>query len=372
MIRRYERYVFFHLLWPVLLITCSLTGIIWLTQILRFIDFILNRGLGLSEFFYLTGLMLPALLLVILPIALGIAVIYTINRLTADSELIVLHAVGVSKLQLLRPILTMSALCTLLCYVLALYLMPLANTRFQDIRALFRDKYASVLLEEEVFNSPVDGMTVFVRQRDDHNTLRGVLLHDNRKSNEVVTLTAETGRIEQTATGPRFFLSHGVRQTLKDGRVSWLSFDNYSLDVAFYANSPTRRRTPDERTLTELFDTRNLNEKDARTMRAEGHYRLSWPAFNLVLPLTALAVLFSGYFSRRGQWRRTAGATLAMTAVVLVYFALRSLGIKYEAVQPLLYVLVVAACGMSLRVIALETFLRWPTFSLPKRQHRGG
>jgi lipopolysaccharide export system permease protein len=365
MIRQYERYIFFHLLGPLLLITLSLTGIIWLTQVLRFIDFMLNRGLAFSDFCYLTGLMFPALLLVIMPISLGIAVVYTINRLTADSELIVLYAVGISKLQLVRPILFMGCICLLICYVLSLYLMPVANTKFQDIRTFFRDKYASVLLEEEVFNSPVDGMTVFIRQRDADNTLHNILLHDNRNPKETVTLIADRGTIEQTASGPRFYLTHGVRQTLRDGRVSWLSFDNYAIDVAFYAKNVERKYKPEERTFAELLNVDGLNEKERRTYRAEAHYRLTWPLFNLMMPLTAMAALFSGSFNRRGQWKRTVVTTLILTGILLLYFALRSMGIRYAGVQPMLYVMILALCTASLHIIARERRIGFSWFSKP-------
>ena len=83
-----------HMLWPTVIVTASLTAIVWLTQILKFLDFMLSRGLSLGDFLYLTGLMLPSLLLILIPIALGIAVIYTYNRLMVESELIVLNAVG--------------------------------------------------------------------------------------------------------------------------------------------------------------------------------------------------------------------------------------------------------------------------------------
>ena len=60
---RYILYLIQHLAWPTLVITASLTGIIWLTQALRFIDFMISRGLSAGDFMYLTGLMVPSLLL---------------------------------------------------------------------------------------------------------------------------------------------------------------------------------------------------------------------------------------------------------------------------------------------------------------------
>ena len=130
--QRYLKYLVGHLTWPTILITASLTGIIWLTQMLRFVDFMLNRGLSLSDFLYLTGLMLPSLLLILIPVALCIAVIYTYNKLTGDSELIVFNAVGISKMQLALPALYVGAVCALTCFILSFYLMPVATQQFRD------------------------------------------------------------------------------------------------------------------------------------------------------------------------------------------------------------------------------------------------
>ncbi len=92
-------------------------------------------------------LMLPSLLMIIIPIALCIAVIFTYNRLTGDSELIVLHAVGVSKIQLAKPVLTMGVICALVCYALSLYLIdalalidPNSPTYAADVMTLWPDE----------------------------------------------------------------------------------------------------------------------------------------------------------------------------------------------------------------------------------------
>lgn len=334
--RQYERYLLMHLLLPCVLVTVSLTGIIWLTQVMRFIDFMLNRGLGILDFLYLTGLMLPNLLLILIPIALGIAVIYTYNRLTGESELIVLNAVGVSKMQLAKPALMVGLTAMAICYALALYFMPISNQKFRDIRTFFRDKYASVLLEEEVFNTPIDGLTVFVRERQGDD-LKGILLHDNRNRDGIITMLAQSGRMEQSETGPRFNLQNGVRQQMQDGRVSWLSFDNYTLDIAFYAADIQRKRDPDERQLGELLAGNPDNPREDAALKAEAHQRLTWPLLAVALPMLALAFLFSGEFNRRGQWKRIVMASLAIIGVAMIYFGTRSMIVKQPWVTPLLY-----------------------------------
>ncbi len=328
-----------HLFWPTVLITVSLTSIVWLTQILKFLDFMLSRGLSFGDFMYLTGLMLPSLLLMLVPISLCLAVIYTYNKLTVESELIVLNAVGVSKWQMTKPVLLLGFICTVFCYVLSLYLMPIANSQFRDSRSLFRDKYASVLLEEQVFNNPMDGVTVFVRERDEKNNLYGILLQDSRDPKQNITMLADHGRMEQTPSGPRFYLQHGIRQMLKDGRVSWLAFDDYAIDIAFYGKDTQRKQDPDERTIGQLFDPTGLTDKQQAAYRAEGHHRIIWPCFAMVLPLFALATLMSSEFNRRGQWRRMVVAVVGMLLLVLLYFAVRNMTNKYTAITPGMYLI---------------------------------
>lgn len=340
-----------HLLWPTVVITASLTAIVWLTQILKFLDFMLSRGLSIADFMFLSGLMLPQLLLILMPIALGIAVIYTYNRLTAESELIVLNAVGISKWQLAKPAIVLGLFCTLACYALGLALMPKANAKFQDIRTFFRDKYASVLLQEEVFNNPIDGVTVYVRARDEANNLSGVMMHDSRDPNQRITMIADSGRMEQTTSGPRFYLKNGIRQQWRAGKVSWLAFDDYAIDIAFYGKQVSRKRSPSERTILQLFDREGLNDKQASAYRAEAHQRLTWPILSLALPLLSLAVLFSSEFNRRGQLKRILAAAFGMALLLLVYFACRSISVKQSWVSGMLYLIVVGAVGMSIEAL---------------------
>ncbi len=349
--RQYERYLFMHLLLPAVLVTAALTGIIWLTQMMRFIHYILNRGLTIGDFLYLTGLMLPSLLLVLLPISLGIAVIYTYNRLTADSELVVLNAVGVSKLQLARPVLVLGGGAMVLCYVLSLFVMPLANQKFSDLRTFFRDKYASVLLEEEVFNTPVDGITVFVRERDNKGILHGILLHDNRDVYAPVTMMAERGRLEQTDHGPRFYLEKGVRQQVEHSRISWLSFDDYALDIAFYSEKTEREREPSELYLSDLLKGDTKNDKNNRAMHAEVQQRLGWPLLALIIPLLALATLSTGEFNRRGQWKRIVHAAISVAGVVLGFFTLRSFVTENPVMTPVIYLFCIAALVLSFQML---------------------
>lgn len=367
---RYTLYIMQHLAWPTLVITAGLTGIIWLTQALRFIDFMLSRGISAASFLYLTGLMVPSLLMIILPVALLLSVLYVYNRLIGDSELVVFSAVGLSRMQLATPAIYVALICMCLTYVISLFIMPIANQRFRDIRTYFRDQYASVLLQEDVFNTPIDGLTVFVRSREGQGQMRGILIQDNRDPRHVITMMAEQGKLVQTKTGPRFYLKNGQRQELTNpqGRLSWLSFADYALDIGFYANAAKRTRGADERTIATLFDYQDAPAADIPALRAEAHQRITWPLYTMALPLFALAALLSSEFNRRGQWKRIVFSGICAVGIVLIAFSLRNLAVKQPFAIIFMYLCSLGTIVGALLILRANRFIALPKFASSQPQ----
>src|SRR5690606_17282305 len=128
------------------------------------------------------------------------------------SELVVMQAAGLSRWRLSLPALQVAALVALIGYLVAFYLQPVSYRQFREMQAYLRNNYVSILLQEGVFSNPVDGLTVFIRDRDEDNILHGILVHDNRQPEGSITMMAEEGRLVETTQGPRFLLENGNRQ----------------------------------------------------------------------------------------------------------------------------------------------------------------
>ena len=93
-----DRYIFRTTLASFAVVLVSLTGVIWITQALRGIDLMTSQGQTVATFLGLTSLVIPALVLIIAPIALMIAISHTLNKLATDSEIIVMNAAGIEKI----------------------------------------------------------------------------------------------------------------------------------------------------------------------------------------------------------------------------------------------------------------------------------
>ena len=355
--KRIDRYILRQLFTATLLVAVTLTGVVWLTQSLRFVEMIINRGLSAPLFVYFTMLLLPTFLGVILPIALFIAVLFVYNRLTTDSELVVLRAGGCSHLFLARPAILLAGVITLVCYGFTLYGIPASFREFKDLQYTLRDSYPTVLLQEGVFSNVMKGVTVYVRSRSDDGELAGIIVHDARNPERPVTMMAERGALVSTADGPRFLMEQGNRQEIDHaaGQLSTLHFDSYALDLSqFVQRDDNPWLEANERYLHELFEpgTSPDDLNNADQFLAEAHDRLVSPLYSLAFAMIALATMMSGQFHRRGYgWRVSAG----LAAGVLVRLAgvgLTNIAAKAPTLIPLMYLNVAAAIGVSIYLLA--------------------
>ncbi|MBM3556572.1 MAG: LPS export ABC transporter permease LptF [Alphaproteobacteria bacterium] len=350
------RYILRQTLGPFLFVTLALTAVVWLTQSLRFVEMIVNRGLSAGSFVYLTLLLLPTFLSVILPIALFVSLLYAYHRLDVDSEIVVMRAAGLSPWTLARPALLLGGATTLLAYAIALYLMPAGFRAFKELQFDIRGDFASVMIQEGAFNTVGEGLTVYVRSREPNGELLGILVHDTRQAKRPITMMAEKGLVVRTSEGPRFILAEGNRQQVDSdgGQLSLLYFDRYSLDLSAYADQTVSRwREPGERYLHELFSPTGGHDdvKNAGRLRAEAHKRLTSPLYVMVFALLAVAAVLAGDFNRRNRWTRLVWAVAAGVLVQTIAIGLPTLAGTRGAMLPLLYVAVLALIGLGVWLI---------------------
>ncbi|MEZ5667152.1 MAG: LPS export ABC transporter permease LptF [Alphaproteobacteria bacterium] len=340
-VRSTTLYVLRQLLVYVVLITSALTFAVWLTQSLRFVDLIVNRGLTIGAFLYFVLLLLPSLLAAVLPVALFVAALFVYNRMLADNELVVLRAVGFSNLALSRPVLIFAGVLAVALLLINAYLVSASYRAFKDMQYTLRNEVAAIL-QEGMFNSVDDGITVYVRARDTEGELYGIFLHDGRDPARRVTAMAERGALVMTEEGARVLMVNGTRQELdpQTGQLSTLVFDQYTMDLGVIGEAVEDRfREPTERDLPDLFaDPRNESEAFyLNEFRAEGHARISAAIYALTFPMIGLAFLFAGEFSRRSRMWRLVAAGVAVIVIKAGEIGWQSLARSDPMAVPMLY-----------------------------------
>jgi len=341
------RYVLRQLAVGMLFVSVALTAILWLTQSLRFIEMIVNKGLSVLTFLELTLLLMPGFLVVILPVSLFAVVLFTYNRLIADRELVVLRAAGLSHVAIARPALLLAMVMVMLGYLLTCWLIPLTVRDFRQMQWTIRNDIGTVLLQEGTFNKFGDGLTIYVRSRTPDGALTGILVHDQRNPRRPVTMMAERGALVMTPNGPRVLMVNGNRQELPPGtgQLSQLYFDSYTVDFNTAKAARTdRARDARERGIVELLDIDEgeVGPNEYRRFRVELHGRLSSPLYALGFTLIACAVLLTSGFDRRGQLRSILIAVGTMVGVQAMALGVSNLATGNLAFVPAIYLVALA------------------------------
>ncbi len=355
----YEQYLIGRMMMPFLVITMAITGIAWLSQSLKFIDFIVNKGLNVGAFFYLSMLLLPSLLWIIVPAGTFIAVIYAYNKLYADSELVIFRSTGVDNKGLMRPALIFCLLTTLISYAISMYMLPASYRAFKDMQIHIRNNYASVLLQPGVFVNPTAGLTVYVKEKDALGALKGLIVHDSRNKSKRYTVTAQEAILEETPKGPVFVLRNGSHQeyNTKTGQFNLLYFDSYNLELDIFNQEMIQRRWREapELYMHELFFSDNPQEKERLKQISEGHYRITWPLYNTLLTLIALIPFTKGQFSRRGNTKRILRTSILAIGIIILALSLKNVTAKNIYLNGLAYALALGGIFFFYKYLASDS-----------------
>jgi lipopolysaccharide export system permease protein len=345
---RLSTYVLKQLLGPTALFALLLTAVIWLTQSLRLLDLVINRGQSAPTFLYLSILVLPSLLVLILPIAFFSGALYGLSRLNADSELVVMGAAGFSRSQLAIPVFIAAAIVMASTYLCALYFMPAGQRAMEDKVLDIRADVGAALLNEGEFNTPAKGLTVFIRALNSDGQINGVLVHDNRNAARPTTYLAERGVLAQTRGGARLIMFDGtVEQSAARGaQLSVLKFKSYVFDLDQFASPrATPLRATSERYLGELLwpaSSSRLTPAIRSAFLAEAHNRLSAPLYCIAFALIALAAVVRGRRTRGAHFLRLTTACVAVAALRIAGYGVQGLAGRHPVLDALFYAIPIA------------------------------
>ena len=345
---RLALYIFRNSLTAFLFTSVVVTFVVLFVQSFKLLSFVIDNSGTMFVFFKLMSLMLPAFLPLLLPLSLGIGVLFVYHKFAIDSELVVMRAAGVDPWRLMRPALALAGLVVLFGYILTLWITPTANRELVALQYKVKSNYSVALVKAGTFNDLAEGLTFYVRARGKNGELQDILIHDVRKPETPVTIMAESGQFTATEGEPQIIVFHGKRQELDkaSGHLSQLDFDRYVLDLQMLRSTTNDRiADPRELSMTDLLNpptdaTRRRGALDVYT--AELHQRLSTPLLALSYTLIALTTVLAGAFNRRGMTPRILMAAAAIVAVQATTLSLGSLISKQSVMIPLLYVAVLA------------------------------
>ncbi|MFB6449476.1 LPS export ABC transporter permease LptF [Bradyrhizobium tunisiense] len=351
-----DKYIFRTTLASFALILVSLTGVIWITQALRGIDLMTSQGQTILTFLGITSLVVPALVLIISPIALMIAISHTLNKLATDSEIIVMNAAGFSPIRLFLPFLYATCVVSLLVAFIAAYLAPDGMRRIKQWDAEITADVLTNILQPGRFARLDENLTIRIRERQPGGILAGIFIDDRRDPNERVSIVAERGEVVKNDTGSFLVLETGNLQRFEAGKrdPALVAFGRYGFDMSKFSKGRDVTLGIRERYLWELFSP---SENDPVYKQIPGQFRsalhdsLLAPVYPFAFAVLTFAFLGAPRTTRQSRNFSIGSSIIAVFGLRMAGFACSVMAVKSPSAVLLQYAMVFGAMGVGLWMI---------------------
>jgi lipopolysaccharide export system permease protein len=322
-----------------------LVGVYWVNRAVGLFDQLIGDGQSALVFVEFSLLTLPNVIRIVLPISAFAATVYGINRLMAESELVVMQATGFSAFRLARPVLYFGLVVAGMMLILTHVLVPVSRSTLALRTAEIAQNVTARFLNDGQFMHPAPGITLYIREITPNGELRDMFLSDDRGTEARVTYTATRALLVRGDTGPKLVMIDGMVQTMDRaaGRMATTRFADFTYDIGALITGPKPiGRTIDEMSTAELLSAAPDLLAETGESRAaflyEGHYRSAQPFLATAAALIGFSALLLGAFSRFGLWRQIVFAVVLLIGMQMVNTWATGAALASAALWPLAYV----------------------------------
>ncbi len=316
-----DRYILREILGYALLGLGVFLFILMTPEVLRLSEMLAQESVTWSQMGRVFLSVLPEKLAWAIPLSVLTGLLMGTSRLAADSELIALHAVGIGKGRLLRPLLVFAVVGGALTTLTTVWGGPWGARTVRALQTELATGQVSYELEPRVFDERFPRRILYVQDTAQGGSLwRGVFLADVSEPMNPTLTVAESALVLPDPAGRSLLL-----QLSKGSTHIYLGRATERYSVSTFAESilsmplPTSTASLEVRRNAEMgldeIWAASQQGPDWRALRADFHRRLALPASCLLFGLVALPM---GMLAQRSG--RAVGFVLAVATALAYYF----------------------------------------------------
>lgn len=324
MFRTLDRYIFREMLPPFFLSTAVLLLVLVLQKLFRMTELVMAKDVSIASSLKVLLFILPAFLVITIPMSLLVAALTAFSRMSTDSEITAMRASRISLYHMIRPVFFFALLCFAATSATSLVLVPEANTALKSYLFDLVKSRVAVGLEPGVFSSAFSGMVMYVDKMDEQNNMEGVFISDERSDAEHYTIVARRGTL---TADPRTL---NVTLALQEGSILTAPRNGQTYPLMGFArarlfidvkSSLAGKDAPgrglEDMSVAELRQDIGKTRGEGKPVYAqetELHKRLSIPFACLIFGLIGAPLGI-----RRGRSGKSAGIAIALLVFLLYY-----------------------------------------------------
>lgn len=328
--RRLDRYILIETLTPLLFGLAAFTSLFIGTDLVNLSQMIIRYGAPWSVLVEMLLLKSPEFLVWTFPMAMLMATLLSLSKLSGTSELVAMRAGGVSYYRLMMPVILLAVVVSGATIAINEYLVPSADLRYQKI------------LYEKVYQKSLPKVTNNIMLDEYQGGKLSRIIYGVKYDSSTQTMTDvsiiqfEQGRPAQQTTAKKlvwekdhWYLEDGTIYLLNignDAPVAKMSFQGgrQELPLDYQPRDiPRLNKKPDKMSIRELSAQIMLlqdNPEKLREYQLQYHLKFSIPFASLVFALVGAPL---GIQSHRSA--RSIGFGLSIV-IIFVYYILLTMG----------------------------------------------
>src|SRR6202166_3324287 len=295
------------------------TFVFFVPQLVRLMAlFVRHTGSG-AQILKLFLCIFPGVFTFTIPMAVLIGVLLGLGRMSADSEIIALTALGIGRRRILLPVGVLALAGALATALMTLWLGPVALHTFRNLEADLIASQVSLQVPPRVFDDRFPRLVLYINDVSASGTQwHGVFLAEaggengsrvTLAENAIVIAEPKQGKLELHLQGGS---THEFDRSDPDHySVTAFGQSDWPIEVTGLVPTQPRQISNPERSARELLADNGPGWREARV---ELHRRLAFPAACLAFALIAVPL---GAQPRRGG--RAAGSLIAVVLIASYY-----------------------------------------------------
>jgi lipopolysaccharide export system permease protein len=344
-----QRYLAAHFIPPFLLATTFFASFLLTFQLFRLISIVINKGMSFLLVLELMGHIAISFFPMSVPLSAMFASIFTMNKLSEDSELIAMRSFGLTKGRLFTPFLILGLMIALATFALNLKLIPYSRLVFRNTLIKLTSEGAMTDLRPGHFFTDIPDITIFAEDVSaDGTRLTDIFIRSSKQGEEQVIFARNGAIIKQVldeVSTPtlRMHLNDGNILKVRSGNqdVEKILFQEYDFPIVTGGGIPGFVSKDSMKTSSELWremerlktharelekkeNKNELNQANADIKRMALEY---WGRINT--PLQVLVFIFLGFSLgiKKGRGHAKNSGAVAL-AVLIGYYALYFIGVS--------------------------------------------
>jgi LPS export ABC transporter permease LptF/LPS export ABC transporter permease LptG len=314
-----DRYIVREVFRHALLGLIVFTFVLFVPQMVRLMElFVRHTGNG-GQILELFLCVFPGLFTFTVPMSILIGVLLGLGRMSADSEIIALTALGIGRRRILLPVGVLALTGFALTLVFTLWLAPKALRTLRQIETQLLTSQISFVVQPRVFDERFPHLVLYVNDVSASGMQwHGVFLAEaNDEKGSRLTMAESAIVVADPREGTLELHMHGgtthefLRSDPDHYSLTAFGQSDLPIEISGFDTGQDHQLSNAERGWRELLYDRGLGWREARV---ELHRRLAFPVACFVFALIAVPI---GAQPRRGG--RAAGSLIAVVVIAAYY-----------------------------------------------------